>query len=532
MLQNMREFSKSWVMRGFFAILVFAFVFLWGVSDVFQPGRLSKQNVATVGNITIDTHDFMKEVAIKSKQIQNRSGTAPEPNLIQQQVLQGMLYNALLDQEADHLGLAISDQQVIEFVKSTKSFQNENGQFSKQLFEAIAHSEGFTVKEFEETLRKSLRRNQLLQLVTTGVSLPKAYLTPLLKWQYEKRNIDWATLRPSSLKDIPAPKPEEMKAYYEGHKDTFTQAEERDMTIAFVSEASLRSKVKLSDEEIQAGFASRKDNTKSALPSKTETEKIMTELKAEKAAEEYNKLVTALEDSLSGGNTVEELAKKYELKLVKVEGLRRDGSSRNKTDLASDALIEAIEQGFRMEVGDDAYLSQLGNGDYMLARLDKIHNSKLRPYEDVSNEISTLLNDEARHKAAKEMAIKLAEKINAGTSLAQIAKDNKLDLNTGVVLARVETEDKKISRALRSIAFQTELNKANIAPSENGSLAILVPRKIIEPKSEDIKDDEIKAFASALEENISSDLLQQFMASLESRYKVQINETVLKSLQK
>jgi len=531
MLQNMREASKSWFVRAFFAVLVFAFVFLWGVGDVFTPGRMTDQSVATVGNVSISMSEFRKETKAKAMQTQQRTGQQIDEGLIQQQALQDLIVDALLDQEADHMGLAVSDQQVIEMITSADAFKDQSGQFSRQMFEGYARNDGLTPKDFEESLRKEMRRNQLTQLVTTGISLPNAYVSPLYKWQHEKRTVDWAIIAPTSFTNLAAPKLEELQAYYEGHHDEFTRPQERDVTIVIMAEPALRSKIKLTDEEMQAGFAARQGTLKGPLPTKDESDKIIEELIAEKSMDEFNRLTTLVEDNLAGGVTLEELAQKHDLRLVKVEGLRKDGGTRNTANLSPDVLIETIEQGFKMESGDDPFLSQLGNGEYIAARVDKIHESKLLSFEEVSKDILAIVNSENQQKAAKELANSMVEKINGGGQLAQLAKENKLELKTGVVLTRTDQKDQNISRGLRAIAFQTDLNKAAVAPGDKGSFAVVVPRSITAPKAEEMKDEDVKKFKTALEQNMVNDMYQQYLTSLQRRYKVSYNEAVLKSLQ-
>lgn len=531
MLQNMRQASKSWIMRAFFAILVFAFVILWGVGDVFRPGRLTDHSIATVGNTKISMNEFKKATSLLAMQ-QQQQGQQMDEKSLRQAVLQNLVTNALLDQEADHLGLAISDQQIVELVRAAPPFQDKNGQFSKQIFDAVARSEGMTTKEFEEDLRKQMRRNQLIQLVSTGMALPQTYLTPLLQWQYEKREVDWASIQPSSFNKLPAPTPEELHAYYEGHKEEFTKPEERDITLVILSEPTLRSKVKLTDEELQAGFAAHRGDIKGTLPTKAETEKITEDLKAEKSMDEFNQLSTAIQDNLAGGLSLEELAKKHDMKLVKVEGLKKDGAARKKADISPEALIETIEQGFKMSQGEEPFLSQLGSGEYIAVRLDKVYEPKLLPFEEVSKEIEKIVTTDHQHEAAKELATSMVEKINKGAQLTQLAKEHNLPLKTGVILNRSDKTDKTVPLGIRNVSFQVPINSAGIAPGENGTYAVVVPRKIINPKPGEIKEDEAKALSKAIENNLTTDMFQQYMESLERRYKVELNKSVMESLQK
>jgi hypothetical protein len=186
-------------------------------------------------------------------------------------------------------------------------------------------------------------------------------------------------------------------------------------------------------------------------------------------------------------------------------------------------------------MGEVPFLSQLGSGEYLAARVDKIHDSRLQAFDEVSANVTKLVSKENQQKAAREMATSIIEKVNAGGDLAQLAKENKLELKTGVNIERMDTKDQQpqvVPTGMRSVAFITDLNKAALTPGADGSFAVVIPRKITELKPEEIKEDELKTFAKALEKNMAQDMYQQYMSSLERRYKVVPNNAVLESLSK
>lgn len=531
MIRNMNQMAKSWVMRAFFAILIVAFVLIWGVSDVFQGGGLADHSLATVGNVKIGLGEFDKQTKLMAARLQQQ-GQQMNDAEIQSQVLQMLITNALLDQEADQLGLAISDAQIARIIKEAPTFHDRSGQFSKQIFEAVAQSEHLSPKGLEEELRKEARRNQLLQLASSGLTVPASYVSMLFKWQHQKRTIDYAIIQPSSFTNLPVPTEDAMKSYYDEHHDQFTSPEQRDVSVILFSESAVRSKIKLSPEEIQAGMALKRDsNDKGGLPTKAETDRIMEELKAEKSMDEFNRLTTAIEDSMAGGMTLEELAKSHGLELMKIDGLKRSGLSSSKNNLKPEYLIEVVDQAFKQEPGETPFLSQIGSGDYLATRVDKVHAAKLIPFEEAQKDVSTVLKHEAQVNAAKELAEAMVKSINEGGQLAALAKEHKLALKTGVAIDRLDSSDKALPMGLRAVGFATELNKAGVAPAEKGSLAVIVPKTITEPKTEEIKDEQLQVFRTNLERNMGNDMLMQYLESLQKRYRVDVNRAVLDKLQ-
>ena len=329
MIRNMSNLAKTWVMRAFFAVIILAFVLVWGVSDFFQGGgQRGDYTVATVGDVKIGMGQFLKQVKITAMRA-SQSGQPMDESSAQRQVLQNLVTNATLDQEADQLGLAISDAQIAAIIKGAPTFHDKSGEFSKQIFEAVAHAEEMTPKAFEEELRMEARRNQLLQMVTSGLTMPSTYVLPLYKWQHQKRTLDYAVIQPTSFTKLPVPSDAEMKAYYDEHHDEFTRPETRDVTVVLLSEKTILPRIKLTRTNpdghghtvaIKPGRAS----------TKAETERIMNELKTEKSMDEFNRLTTAIEDSMAGGMTLEELAKQHELPIIKIEGMNAPACQRTK----------------------------------------------------------------------------------------------------------------------------------------------------------------------------------------------------------
>lgn len=529
MLQSMRAASQSWVMRVFFAVLVFAFVILWGVGDVFRPGGMSAQYVATVGKKTITTHEFVRSVQSMSRIMQMRTGQQPDENTIKIAALQNLIRTALLDQEADRLGLAVSDQQLRTTIRTSPSFQDKTGNFNKQIFEAIARAEGLTEKDLTEKVREQLKHNQLLQLIAGGLQLPESYIHRLFKWQNETRKVDWIEVPLSAAKTLPQPTEEQMKKYYEENAEEFTLPETRDVTVLLLTADQLKEGIQLTDEEIQTGFAQRQEQTGGKLPSKQESDQILAELKAEKVSELLNQVATQIEDNLAAGTSLEEIAEQNKLKLIKIEGLQRDGDAKAKPDISAYALVEAVEEGFKQETGEDPTLSQLENGEFIALRVDRISESKLQPFEEVRAEVIRGTLSQLHDQAAKKLAQELVEQINQGKPIVQIAKQNKLKLNSAITLDRTGRDNQKASQYLRYSAFTTEINKAALAPEENG-YAVVVPRQKIEVDPAG-KPDELKAFASILERAVSEDLQNEYLTSLHNRFPVDYNEAVLKQLE-
>lgn len=528
MLQIMRSASKTWVMRGFFAILVVAFVILWGVGDVWRPGGQSSHRAVTVGKDVISAHDFVKAFHRRKKHYQS-SGQEPNPNALKQEVLDLLIFESLLNQESKRLGLAVSDKQLREFIKSNPTFKDRSGTFNIDMFKAVAGSEGMTESEFTEEIRKQLIRNQLIQMLSSGLIVPASYANTLFQYQNEKRVSDWTVVSFDKIKNVEAPTDEEMTKFYEANKAMYTVPEKRDLTVFLIRADEVKKKITLTDEEKQQGFERYKDQFKGAIPTKEETDRVINLLKAEKADEQINQMTTQMEDDIAAGQTLEELAKTFNLSLIKVEGIGRDGESKSKIEVSPLTLAEIVETGFSMESGDDANLKQLENGDFIALRLDNVHAEREQKREEVREQVNNAVLAEKKNKLAKERAEDIAKAVNTGIPLKQIAGKQGLNITSGITLDRTGNEGEKYPLSIRAMAFRTDIGKASIAPVSEG-YAVVTPVKTIQASLEN-RQDEIKAFADNLERSMSNDLIEDYWYGLSRHYTVEKNKAVLQALQ-
>ena len=68
-------------------------------------------------------------------------------------ILEGLIQQRLLRQEALRVGLGVSDVQLVEMIQNIDLFQ-EDGNFSKQRYEEWLRSQGMSARAFEARLRR------------------------------------------------------------------------------------------------------------------------------------------------------------------------------------------------------------------------------------------------------------------------------------------------------------------------------------------------------------------------------------------
>jgi len=176
MLKSMREGMKPvmWIV----AIAFVGAIFLWGASTSVKLLGEHKQNVmAQLGKDTVEKDEFMDYLAmeyyITRTQYEQIYGQNITPEIEQEilvssgrKTLEMLIHMKLLMQEANSLGIVVSDDEVRKYVRRSPYFLDKNGEFSfPQYEEILANYFHTTPAFFEEQIRKEIYSSNLVDLI-------------------------------------------------------------------------------------------------------------------------------------------------------------------------------------------------------------------------------------------------------------------------------------------------------------------------------------------------------------------------------
>src|ERR1700722_9738243 len=143
MISTLRRSLDTWPVRGFFLIMVAAFI-IWGIGDVFRLVGTSTW-VAKVGDQTIEGAVFQAEYQRGLNQAtrnlppgQGASADLKRP--AGEEALQRLIGQAALDQELRRLRVVTPDAAVREATYGMPAFLDKDGKFNRQTFEAVLRS--------------------------------------------------------------------------------------------------------------------------------------------------------------------------------------------------------------------------------------------------------------------------------------------------------------------------------------------------------------------------------------------------------
>ena len=218
--------------------------------------------VAKVGDREIDANRYFRAANDTFRNLQAQglqiSSSSPEGQQVLDQVRSQLIRDAALENETMTLGISVGDEVVAERVEAVPGFRGIDGSFDRAAYQAALRNVGMSIPEFEDSIRIETARNILLASVTSGLTVPDAYVDALISYFGETRDARLVRFTRNDLSpDRPAPSEAELRAFYDENPDLFTLPERRGLSYVWLTPDMLLDDVVVSDEDLKALYEQR-----------------------------------------------------------------------------------------------------------------------------------------------------------------------------------------------------------------------------------------------------------------------------------
>jgi peptidyl-prolyl cis-trans isomerase D len=394
----------------FFGALIVSFA-IWGIGDIFRATPAS--TVAEVGDTKITVEQVRAAYTNQVQQLARQFGTVLSPDQaraigIDQQVVGNLVTEAVMTEQANKLGLSVSDQLVARSIMDNPAFRGADGQFNRALFDQALRNAGLSEAGFVQDQRRAMARLHLAQALAGDVTVPAAAREALHRYTSERRSASYLVLSPALAGDIPAPTQEQLTSFYNERKATYRAPEYRAVSVLVLDAGAIAKPDDISEADARQRYEQQK--ARYGQPERRTIQQIP---------------FTALQDAeaaaakIKEGATFESVAAE---RGVAASGLELGTFA--KAEMLDPAVAEAA---FALELnGVSAPIA--GRFGPVVIRVTQIQPEAVRPFEEVVAEL--------RQEVAKERAQGQIERIHdeiedlrAGARpLADIAKDKNLTL--------------------------------------------------------------------------------------------------------
>jgi peptidyl-prolyl cis-trans isomerase D len=447
MISIMRRFLDTWVARGFFLVMVVAFV-IWGIGDVVRLFGTDSW-VAKVGGQTIEVPEaqqaFEQQVADVSRRLPQGTDVTPEMRReVASAAVQALIGQAVVAQEERRLGIVVPDEAVRQAVFAVPQFRGPTGQFDQATFEAVLRNNNLTEARFLDSVRATLRERQLLETIAAGAVPPGELAKQVFAYQFEKRSADLVELPFSAAPNPPTPSDTVLQRWYDNHPDFYSTPEYRRIKAVILSPETLAKDIPITDADLHTLYDSRKAEYDQPERRSVQVVQVADEARAKALADEWSHgadwaaMQAAAKEA--GGSAIE-------LDDVVESGLPTE-------ELGHAVFGAAVDQ-----VTDPAQ----GLAGWQILNVTKVTPSDTQTFEQVKDSLRKFLLAEKAADIIYDRANKVDNILASGSGLDELPSDLGLAGVAGTMDAQGMTPDGKpapipggdaVRQALIAAAFQ------------------------------------------------------------------------------
>ena len=254
MLDRIRTVAQGWVGKALLALITIPFA-LFGI-DSYLSSAGNNVAVANVGSNTVTVQEY--DNALKNMRTRLQSeGKFDQAQLdsveVKSLVLNQLINKQLLSDEIQHAKYAISDAQLATYITGMPEFQKE-GKFSQELYDMTLAQNQLTPNRFESAMRADLLAQQAQDGIVKLGFISNARADGIIKLANQQRLVTVSEIKTKDFVDQVTVKPEEVKAYYEQHKDKLIVPEQVKIEFLSLSPVDFMRTVVVDDAEVKKYF--------------------------------------------------------------------------------------------------------------------------------------------------------------------------------------------------------------------------------------------------------------------------------------
>ncbi len=411
-----------------FGLLILSFA-IWGVGDMFHSGG-QVRGVAEVGDTQIDQHSYARELSREVARLSRQFGTQLDQNQIRllgidRQVLRNLVGRALIETEARHQGLVVTEAQIKTRIAEEEAFKDQFGAFDSARFFQFLNNAGLSEQGFVAQLGAEIQSQRLASSISGAVNAPKPLARGLFDFEQERRIASYLRLPAVAEDSIGEPSEDDLSDFYERNAQSFMAPEYRAVSLLHLRPADLAEEIAVSEEELRAEFDSRRGEF--AVPERREIEQIVFSNQAD--AQAMHERLTAGEDFAA---VAEELSGKAPVSLGTTDG--------------SDLLPALREAAFAIEAAaiSEPVESPLG---WHILRIVAVEPAEEPSFEALRDQLRAEIAEREAVDALIAMANALDDELGGGASLDDAAA------TLGLSVTRIAAIDRQgLDRAGEGVA--------------------------------------------------------------------------------
>jgi len=484
----MRKNAGSWIVKVIFAVIIIVFVFFYGYGSKQGP---EERVLATVGESKITTENYRKAYANMIQMYQQMYQNQISEDLartlgLRQNLLDQMIERELLVQEALRRKLVVSKEEIKNEVMKQPYMQNK-GVFSEHRYAAVLKQMKMTAAEYEQQAAQEIMLKSMQAMIVQAVNISEQELKEVFQLRGEKLVLDYLEFSQADIIEEIEASDQELQAYYDQNPENYRVKEMVQARYLVFDPQELVGRMSVEAEDIQDLYNA--DLVRFTEPEQIRARHILLKVDTAAAPEKAQAVqaqIQQLQEKIKNGADFAALAKKYS---------QDEATAAAGGDLGlfkRGAMVPAFEAAaFALEPGavSEAVKTPFG---YHIIKLEEKKPKRVRPLEEVKDEIVRDLQQELAEKEVRTAARRAFNRLFNSRDLEGYAQDNGLTVQTTELFAFGQgPEDLQSENAFstQSFALQDDELSPAFAINKKYYLVKLIDRKQSHiAKPEDVRD--------------------------------------------
>jgi peptidyl-prolyl cis-trans isomerase D len=257
MLQTMRDSLQGIIAYCIVGVIIVIFA-LFGVEALVQGKAVHRDAIITVNGKDVTELDIRRGMEMRKQQLAAMMGGKVDPQFLTDEFLRkpvedGLVRRRLLESVVEENHLQVSSNVIDKQIVSDKNFQ-QDGKFDKQHYTYLLGMNGFTPATYRDELTKEYLLNQFQDgFLHTGFVTGKE-ADELARLQLEKRSFEYLQLPLAKTLTATTASEDEIKAYYDKHKDQFLSEDKVSVDYVELNRDLLSSGMQVKAEDVQKQY--------------------------------------------------------------------------------------------------------------------------------------------------------------------------------------------------------------------------------------------------------------------------------------
>jgi peptidyl-prolyl cis-trans isomerase D len=533
----MREYFKG--LKLILLIVIVAFIatsFLYFGSDSMRMGNARSDVVASVNGEDIPPARFQRvqrnyiEYYRRTYQ-QNITPEMAERLGLTQQVINDLIQEALVLQQAKREGITVGDDELRFRIQSIPAFQ-EDGRFSRERYLAQLKQIRIEPAEFETEVRREMLRQKMEAIVKDGIKVSDAEVEQVYAARFERVRADWALVETAPLMAPVTVSDTDAEAYLKAHEAQFSRPERRRIQYALVTPKAFAQAV--TDADAEAYY--KEHRTEFERPQRLKASHILVRVPPTGGSDAENKSKAKVEEAIRRAKAGEDFGK-----LAKE--LSEDTATASQAGdlgfVGKGEMVPQFEEAvFALKKGEVSPQPVRTPFGYHAIKVFDVQDGGVQPFREIAARIKEKLAAERSERAAQAKADEARAALVAAKDFAAEARKLGLDVKETTAARGDGLEGIGRDQQLEEAMFGLTVGGVSTAIKTPGGLVIArvaeqFPAGV--PPFADIKDKLIEAMKRERAQAAAEERAKAFAASLGTgdflavarRDKLQAGETPL-----